>query len=178
MMCAVAEHASGDTQPAPTCPLQPCWSCIIWYQPLRVDLGLDWIFEVCRDAASCELELSTLEDVQKGLEAACFGAGGQEIYGPLADAVARTAAWLKARTERPDVRPEPGSSRRFEGIWGSLEVGPPARVHAAETAAALGGRLCTAGCLNTYARTSVQGRARSRLRDIQGSLCALSSSVP
>ena len=115
---------------------------------------MEWGNHVCRDAASCELELSTLEDVQKGLEAACFGAGGQEIYGPLADAVARTAAWLRARAERPDVRPEPGSSRRFEGVWASLEVGSPAQVQAAATVTILRGG-CTAGCLNMYARASV-----------------------
>ena len=125
----------------------------MWSQPLRVDYRVHWVLTVCRDAASCELELSTLEDVQKGLEAACFGAGGQDIYGPLADAVARTAAWLKARAERPDVRPEPGSSRRFEGVWASLEVGSPAQVHAAVTVTILRGG-CTAGCLNMYARTS------------------------
>ena len=124
MLCAVAQHASDYLQLDFHSPASALLVVsFMWYQPLRVDSGSDWIFEMCRDAASCELELSTLEDVHKGLEAACFGAGGQEIYGPLADAVARTAAWLKARAERPDVRPEPGSSRRFEGVWGSLEVG-------------------------------------------------------
>ena len=96
----------------------------VWWLPLPVDHRAECSLHMCRDAASCELELSTLEDVQKGLEAACFGTGSQEIYGPLADAVARTAVWLRARAERPDVRPEQGSSRRFEGVWGSLEVRP------------------------------------------------------
>ena len=75
-----------------------------------------------RDAASCELELSTLEEVQKGFEQASFSAGGQEIYGPLVDAVARTAAWLRARAEGPDMRPQHESGKRFEGVCGALEV--------------------------------------------------------
>ena len=75
-----------------------------------------------RDAASCELELGTLEEVQKGFEQACFSAGGQEIYGPLVDAVARTAAWLRARAERSDMRQQNESGKRFEGVSGALEV--------------------------------------------------------
>lgn len=83
-----------------------------------------------RDAASCELELSTLEEVQKGFEQACFSAGGQEIYGPLVDAVARTAAWLRARAEGADIRQQNESGKRFEGISGALEVllHPPCRL--------------------------------------------------
>ena len=78
---------------------------------------------MCRDAASCELELSTLEDVQKGFEAACLGGAGQEIYGPLVDAVGRTAAWLHGRAQRPDVRQQQESGQqRFEGVFGALEV--------------------------------------------------------
>lgn len=76
-----------------------------------------------RDAASCELELSTLEDVQKGFEAACLGGAGQEIYGPLVDAVGRTAAWLHGRAQRADVRQQQESGQqRFEGVFGALEV--------------------------------------------------------
>ena len=78
---------------------------------------------MCRDAASCELELSTLEEVRKGFEQACFSAGGQEIYGPLVDAMARTAAWLRARAEAGDVRPQNESGKRFEGVCGAMEVG-------------------------------------------------------
>ena len=78
---------------------------------------------MCRDAASCELELSTLEDVQKGFEAACLGGAGQEIYGPLVDAVGRTAAWLSGRAQRPDVRQQQDAGQqRFEGVFGALEV--------------------------------------------------------
>ena len=76
----------------------------------------------CRDAASCELELSTLEEMQKGFEQACFSAGGQEIYGPLVDAVARTAAWLRKRAEGADIRQRNDSGKRFEGVCGALEV--------------------------------------------------------
>ena len=76
----------------------------------------------CRDAASCELELSTLEEVQKGFEQACFSAGGQDIYGPLVDAVARTAAWLRARAEGADIRQQNDLGKRFEGVCGALEV--------------------------------------------------------
>lgn len=91
-------------------------------EPQQGMLASDSAATTCRDAASCELELSALEDVRKGFEAACFTDGGQEVYGPLADAVGRTAAWLRARAERPDVRPGHGSGQRFEGVWGSLEV--------------------------------------------------------
>ncbi len=77
---------------------------------------------MCRDAASCELELSTLEEVQKGFEQACFSAGGQEIYGPLVDAVARTATWLRARAEAADIRQQNDSGKRFEGVCGAMEV--------------------------------------------------------
>ena len=85
-------------------------------------MGLELYVALFRDAASCELELSTLEEVQRGFEQACFGAGGQEIYGPLVDAMARTAAWLRARAERSDMRQQNDSGKRFEGVSGALEV--------------------------------------------------------
>ncbi len=93
---------------------------------LQSSCCIDVVIALCRDAATCELELSTLEDVQKGFEQACFSGAGQEIYGPLVDATARTAAWLRARAERADLRQQYESGKRFEGVWGAMEVSPVA----------------------------------------------------
>ena len=76
---------------------------------------------LCRDAASAELELDQLQEVQLAFEKMdIFGGADAALYQSLADAMGWLLTWLRGKADA-NALPSKGHER-FEGIWAGHQV--------------------------------------------------------
>ena len=75
----------------------------------------------CRDAASAELELDQLQEVQLAFQKMDIYSGvGENTYQSLAEAMGWLLQWLKGKADGSSLSSK--GYQRFEGVWAGHQV--------------------------------------------------------